>query len=277
MHGYGQGVLPNLSSLEMSNPKQQEWFTTRLTVISVVVQTMNGNCGDFQRLLKAVPNLRTLKLYADDEIDGETNHDMQDVTSPVLMEHLETLIIGDSHRMSLDLFTAQALRRFSYRIDHTCDVDCDYARSIMELQEVRRFIFWSNIASKLQTLMVNIAWFPIEREWVETLVEDLVALTKLVLCLGGEEPYRGLQNQDLPALKTARFHIFSPPSVMHIADFAQSHTGVETVEITWITDPDSELRLDHGMTSEVMRHFGELSSEGQAWNEVGPGHYKLDR
>ena len=33
MHGYGQGVLPNLSSLEMSNPKQQEWFTTRLTVI----------------------------------------------------------------------------------------------------------------------------------------------------------------------------------------------------------------------------------------------------
>ena len=277
MHGYGQGVLPNLSSLEMSNPKQQEWFTTRLTVISVVVQTMNGNCGDFQRLLRAVPNLRTLKLCTDAETGGQSDQNMLGVTSAIRMEQLERLILGDSRRMSLNLLTTPALRSLSYRVNRRHALDSDDARSVINLSEIRYFIFRCNLSPILRTLLVNIPLYPIHPEWVETLVEDLVALTKLILCLGGEEPYRGLRNQPLPALQTARFYIFSPRSVRHVADFAQSHTRVETVEIHWITDPESEFCLDRGTTSEVMKRFEELSSEGQVWKEVGPGHYKLDR
>ena len=280
MYGYGTAVLPSLSFLELSNPKQQEWATKILTVHSIVIQAIKGMCSDFERLLKAVPHLRSLEILTDTESACDVDRDMQTVRAPVHMRHLNTLLIGDSHRISLDVLIARALRHLFYRIDHSCDLASDYAKSIMRLEEVRHFIFRSNLASTLRTLVVSIdPAMPVEREAAEALLQGLIALTNLVLCMGGEEPYRNLGNHslNLPLLKTAHFYIFNPLSVRHIADFARSHTGVETVRIHWFTNPEHQYHLVHQATLEVKSSLRALASEGQVWNEVGAGHYKLDR
>ena len=277
MYGYGPGVLPRLSHLELSNPGQQGWSLRRLTVTTVVIHAMMGMSGDFQGLLKAVPNLSLLKLYADAAPDHLVARDMRNVTARVRMDRLERVLIGDSHCMSLDLFSAPALRHFSYHIKHSCDLDSQYARFVMDLVESRRFIFDCNAESLLETLVINIPLFPINHEWVEVLVQGLDALTAMVLCMGGEEPYRNLQNQPLPALKKATFWISNAASVRHVDNFAQSHTRLQTVKIMWVADPESEFCLDRGTTLEVMKQFGLLSSQGHTWTEDGPGCYRFKR